>query len=72
MELVRNKASAKYFIVLDDTGGIDFLVITPEGKMRRLERRLFGPSDIVDPKKIRWRHLLTEPQLKKYKQYFDA
>ena len=28
MELVMNIASGKYFIVLDDTGGIDFQVIT--------------------------------------------
>ena len=72
MELVKNKASGKYFIVLDDdTGGIDFLLITPAGKVRRLERRLFDPLDIVDPKKPRWRHRLTELQLKKYEEYFD-
>ena len=72
MELVKNKASDKYFVVLDDdTGDIDLLLITPEGKVRQLERRLFGPLDIVDPKKPRWRHKLTELQLKKYEEYFD-
>ena len=72
MELVKNKASDKYFIVLDDdTGGTDFHLITPEGKVRRLERCLFGPLNIVDPKKPRWRHGLTELQLKKYEEYFD-
>jgi len=72
VELVRNKASDKYFIVLDDdTGGIDLLLVTPEGKVRRLERRLFDPLDIVDPKKPRWRRRLTELQLKKYEEYFD-
>lgn len=71
MELVMNIASGKYFIVLDDTGGIDFQVITPEGKVLLLKRHLFGPSDIVDPTEVRWRHRLTEPQLKKYEDYFD-
>ena len=72
MELVKNKASDKYFVVLDDdTGGINFLLITPEGKLRRLERRLFDPLDIVDPNKPRLRHRLTELQLKKYEEYFD-
>ncbi len=66
-----NKASGKHFIVLDDTGGIDFLVITPEGKVLQLERHLFGPSDIVDPTKGRWRHRLPEPQLKKYNEHLD-
>ncbi len=71
MELVMNKASGKHFIVLDDTGGIDFLVITPDGKVLLLERYLFGPSDIVNPTKDRWCHRLPEPQLKKYEEYFD-
>ena len=72
MELVRNKASNKHFIVLDDDNeGIDFLLITPEGKIMRLERRLFDSLGIVDPKNSRWRNRLTEQQFKKYEEYFD-
>lgn len=72
VELVRNKASGRDFIFLDeDTDGTNFLLITPEGKVRRLEQRLFGPLDIVDPKKHRCRRRLTKLQLKKYKKYFD-
>ena len=71
MELVRNIASGKYFIVLDDAEDINFLLITPEGKVRRIERRLFGLVDIVDPKNPLWRHRLTELQLKKYEEYLD-
>lgn len=71
MDLVKNKASKKYFIVLDDTEDVDFLLITPEGKVRRLEQRLFTPLDTVDPKKPPWRQRLTERQLKKYKEYID-
>ena len=71
MELVRNKASGKYFIVLDDAEDINFLLITPEGKVRRIERRLFGLFNIVDPKNPLWRNKLTELQWKKYEEYFD-
>ena len=49
MEFVKNKASGKLFVLLDDTGGSDFLVITPEGKVKRLERHLFEPQDLVAP-----------------------
>ncbi|WP_373498419.1 hypothetical protein [Desulfococcus sp.] len=71
MELVKNNASGKYFVVLDDTGEDEFLVITPEGKVKRLERRLFGPRNIVDPKKtMRVRHL-TPTQIDKYSEYLD-
>ena len=72
MELVRNIASGKYFILLeDDPGGIHFLLITPEGKVRQVERRLFSLSDIVDRKPSLCRCNLTEQQLKKYEDYFD-
>ena len=72
MELVKNKSSGKYFIVLDDNiDAIDFLLITPNGKVIRLERRLFDDPDFVDPNKPPWRHRLTELQLEQYEEYFD-
>ena len=43
MNLVKNRASGMPFIVLDDTGDRYIQLITPEGKVKRLERRLFGP-----------------------------
>ena len=51
MELVKNRASGKFFVVLDDAGGPDFLLITPEGKIKRLERRLFSPQSVADTAK---------------------
>lgn len=69
VELVKNKASGKYFVVLDDDGNDDFLVVTPEGKIKRLERRLFGPRDIVDPQKTRRIRKLTQMQVDKYLEY---
>lgn len=71
MELVKNKASGKYFVVLDDTEGAELLLITPEGKVKRLERNLFGPQDTVDPKDTLWVHNLTKTQMDKYKDYLD-
>lgn len=69
MELVKNKASGKFFVVLDDTGEPDFLVITPEGKIRSLERRLFAPQDIADPGEVRFKHQLTKSQVDRYVEY---
>ena len=69
MELVKNKASGKFFVVLDDTGGPDFLVITPQGKVRRLERHLFAPQDITDPGETLPKHRLTKAQVDLYVRY---
>jgi len=70
VELVRNKASGKFFVLLDDAGGIDFLVVTPEGKIKRLERRLFDIQEVVDPQKARLNRNLTQPQVAVYSDYF--
>ena len=70
MELVKNRASGKYFVVLDDTGETEFLVITPEGKVKRLEQHLFEAQDAVDPKDGQWVCNLTKKQMDKYSEYF--
>lgn len=74
MRLVKNKASGKYFIVLEggDVGEAYFLVITPEGKVKSLERHLFEPLDDVDPGDVRWTRRYTTAQLNKYREYCDA
>ena len=69
MELVRNKASGKCFVLLDDNGGSVFLVITPEGKVKRLERRLFEPLVAVEPEDTPWGHALTKTQMDIYEKY---
>lgn len=69
MELVKNKASGKSFIVLDDYEDSNFLLITPEGKVKRLDRHLFGPQIAVDPEKQKLKMSLTKTQLKKYSEY---
>ena len=70
MELVKNKASGKFFVVLDDTGGPDFLVITPEGKIRRLERHLFEPQEITESGEALFMHQLTKSQVDMYAEYY--
>ena len=69
MELVKNKASGKIFVVIDDTGGPYFLVITPAGKIRRLERCLFEPSDLTEPEEALFKRQLTKSQVDTYAQY---
>lgn len=69
MEFVKNKASGKLFVLLDDTGGSEFLVITPEGKARRLERHLFEPQNLVDPVEALFKHQLTKTQVDRYSEY---
>jgi hypothetical protein len=69
MELVKNKASGKFFVVIDDTGGPYFMVITPGGKIRRLERCLFDPFDITEPEEAYFKCQLTKSQVDTYAEY---
>ena len=57
-------------MVLDDTGGPNFLVITPAGKVRRLERRLFDQHDSVNPAEALFKQQLTKIQVDIYLEYF--
>lgn len=70
MELVKNKASGKSFIVLDDKGDAHFLLITPEGKVKRLERSLFEPI-VVNPIKPKCDQNLTKIQMDTYAEHMD-
>lgn len=69
MELVKNKVSGKLFVVLDDTEDADFLLITPEGKVKRLERHLFVPLEIAGPAEARFKRQLTKSQVDMYAEY---
>lgn len=71
MELIKNKASGRFFVVLDDSSGPDFLVITPEGKIRRLERQLFEDKDISNPEEASFKKKVTKTQLDLYLAYID-
>lgn len=66
MDLVKNIASGKPFIVLEDTGDKYIQLITPEGKVKSLDRRLFEslvPADHADSKQHEG---LTPAQADKY------
>lgn len=69
MELVKNIASGKHFIVIDDDGGEAFMVITPEGKVKSLERHLFGSQVTVEMDGSDTDRRLTKVQLDKYGEY---
>ena len=71
MELVKNRASCKSFIVLDDTGDRYIQLITPEGKVKRLERHLFGPLVSANHKDSQWHDHLTKAQMDKYTEYAE-
>lgn len=71
MELVKNKVSGKYFIVLDDSIDSCFLVVTPEGKVKNLERHLFDTDYLADPMDIALRKIITKIQLDIYMEYFN-
>ena len=69
MELVKNKVSGKSFIVLEDMGGVKFLGITPEGRIKLLERHLFGPQMALYHKDPRRAGMLTKTQMDAYSEY---
>jgi len=69
MQLVKNKTTDKPFIVLDDAGVTRFLLITPEGKVKSLERRLFDPQVAVDLKTRAYEHELTQIQMARYAEF---
>ncbi len=71
MELVKNKASGKYFVVLDDTESDKFLVITSEGKVKHLERYLFGPRITAELKSPPLDFNLTKTQMDKCEEYLN-
>ena len=71
MDLVKNRASGMPFIVLDDTGDRYIKLITPEGKIKRLERRLFGPLVSTDHTDSKQHEALTSAQMDKYMEYLE-
>jgi hypothetical protein len=72
VDVVRNKASGKLFVVLDDDGGPDFLLVTPQGRVKRLDRHLFTAQGLEDPGHIGWTDKLTSAQMDVYAAYDAA
>lgn len=70
MELVRNKASGKTFIVLEDLGEDEFLVITPDGKVKKLEKHLFSAMDGASAEISCINRHVSEAQVYIYCRYF--
>jgi hypothetical protein len=74
MTLIRNKVSRKYFIVLEgeDVPEDQLLLITPEGRVKRLESRLFEGPMAADPGAPDWMKWLSAAQLAKYEEYLNT
>lgn len=74
MTLIRNKTSGKYFIVLEaeDEPEDHLLLITPEGRVKRLEKRLFEGPVPGDPRAPAWVKRLSAAQLAKYEEYLNT
>ena len=71
MELVKNRASGKPFIVLDDSEDTYLQLITPEGKVKRLKRHLFGPKGVANPNAPQCEHKLTKLQMDQYTKHVE-
>ena len=69
MDLVKNRATGRPFIVLDDTGDRYIQLITPEGKIKRLDRRLFEPLFSAGHMDSKPHENLTCEQMDKYMEY---
>jgi hypothetical protein len=72
VDVVRNKASGKIFVVLDDDGGPDFLLVTPQGRVKRLDRHLFTAQGLEDFGRGEGVRMLTPAQREVYAAYDAA
>jgi len=71
MDLVRNRASDMPFIVLDDAGDTYIQLITPEGKVKSLDRHLFDPLVPIGQTDSKQHNGLTPAQMDKYSEYME-
>lgn len=69
MELAKNKASGQIFVVLDDSGGRYFLGVTPDGRVKQLERKLFLLGSEVANTEIEPERLVNDKQISTYETY---
>lgn len=72
MEIVKNKASGKHFIIINDNENGKGLMITPQGELKGLELQLFEHGEVIDPEGDLVDRLLTADQIDKYKEYMDT
>jgi len=71
MELVKNKVSGKFFIVIDDAGENYMNLITPEGRIKRLESHLFSTLTTSDYSEGKINADLTRAQMETYKEHSE-
>ncbi len=70
MEIYKNKVSGKYFIYIQKSGEEKALFITPKGKVKPLELKLFSYySGRRDEDKLLNKELITKKQVERFEQY---
>ena len=72
MELVRNKASGKIFVVLEDANDTEFIAITPDGKVKKLEKRFFSGMDVLKGEFSPANWKATDAQVDMYCNYYGG
>lgn len=72
MELVKNKASGKHFIIINDNENGTGLMVTPQGEVKELKLQLFDHGEAIDPEGALGDRLLTAEQIEKYEEYLDT
>lgn len=72
MEIVKNKASGKHFIIINDHENGMGLMITPQGEVKVLELQLFDHVEVIDPEGTLVDRRLTADQIDKCKEYLDT
>ena len=70
MEIYKNKVSGKYFIYIQESGEEKALFITPKGKVKPLELKLFSYySGRRDEDELLNKELITKKQVERFEQY---
>ncbi len=71
MDIVRNKASGKYFIMITDYGDGKGLLVTPQGELKSLELHLFDSPENVDPEKALQKQMVNKNQIDRYNENLE-
>jgi hypothetical protein len=69
MDILKNKASGKYFIHIEDMEDGSALFVTPLGELKVLELSLFERHEPVDEESFLRRGLITQHQVGRYHKY---
>jgi len=69
MEIYRNKSSGKFFIYIQDTDTKRIELVTPDGKIKILEKRFFDNHVEREENYLLKQGLITELQINRYQYH---